>query len=258
MDESPAFNFSRVRIRRFTSLRAGILLFLTFAHLWVLIAGCGLGERRRSGVYHTVRPGETLTGIASGYNLAVEDLVKANSLPDPNRLRSGQRLWIPGAQTPRCAALDTVGAGLKGIPLGRGHGGGRAAMGYMAWPISGNRVLTSGFGPRWGRMHKGVDFAAPPGTPVTAARRGEVVHVGVAGEGPGRSYGNYLVLHHGQGLYTLYAHLKAVRVRKGQWVSTKDMIGEVGSTGRSTGPHLHFEVIEGIVEVDPLAYLPAA
>lgn len=258
MDESPVIKGCRASIRRFTSLRTGILLFLAFMNIWVLFAGCGLGERRRSGVYHTVRPGETLFGIASAYGTGTAELARANGIIDPNVLRAGQRLWIPGGQAPQCSSLDPIGLGSKGIPLGLGSGKGRAAKGYMNWPIQGERVLTSRFGPRWGRLHKGVDFAAPPGTPVTAARRGQVAHVGRAGEGPGRSYGNYLVLHHGDGLYTLYAHLKSVKARKGQWVSTGDRIGEVGSTGRSTGPHLHFEVIEGIVEVDPLAYLPAA
>lgn len=107
-------------------------------------------------------------------------------------------------------------------------------------------------------MHRGVDFAAPTGTPVRAARKGEVVHVGKDGTGPGRTYGNYVVLHHGDGLYTLYAHLHRTFAKKGSRVKSKQKIGEVGSTGRSTGPHLHFEVIEGIEEVDPASYFPEA
>nr|WP_216086672.1 M23 family metallopeptidase [Halothece sp. PCC 7418] len=122
--------------------------------------------------------------------------------------------------------------------------------GYI-WPAEG--VFTSGYGMRWGRMHQGIDIAAPIGTPILAAAPGEVV---VAGWSRG-GYGNLVKLKHPDGSLTLYAHNNKVLVRKGQEVDQGQQIAEMGSTGRSTGPHLHFEIHPpGKGARNPLAYLP--
>jgi murein DD-endopeptidase MepM/ murein hydrolase activator NlpD len=104
-----------------------------------------------------------------------------------------------------------------------------------------------GFGPRGDRMHAGVDFTAPSGTPVAAARSGTVVRAGWDPSG----FGNVVVLRHGSGVQTLYAHLSSIAVRQGQAVGGGALIGRVGSSGRSTGPHLHFEVLHHGANVDP-------
>jgi murein DD-endopeptidase MepM/ murein hydrolase activator NlpD len=120
----------------------------------------------------------------------------------------------------------------------------------LAWPIL--APITSGFGPRWGRMHEGIDLGAPTGTPVTVATSGVVVQAGAAG-----AYGNLVVVDHGLGASTAYAHLTRIDVSLGQAVSSRQTVGQVGSTGRSTGPHLHFEVrIDGRAR-DPMGFLPA-
>lgn len=122
--------------------------------------------------------------------------------------------------------------------------------GYI-WPAEG--VFTSGYGMRWGRMHRGIDIAAPIGTPIVAAAPGEVV---VAGWSRG-GYGNLVKVKHPDGSLTLYAHNNKILVRKGQEVTQGQQIAEMGSTGRSTGPHLHFEIHpSGKGAVNPLAYLP--
>lgn len=122
--------------------------------------------------------------------------------------------------------------------------------GYI-WPAKG--VFTSGYGMRWGRMHRGIDIAAPIGTPIVAAAPGEVVVAGWSSGG----YGNLVKLKHPDGSLTLYAHNNRVLVRKGQEVDQGQQIAEMGSTGRSTGPHLHFEIHPpGKGAVNPLAYLP--
>jgi murein DD-endopeptidase MepM/ murein hydrolase activator NlpD len=122
--------------------------------------------------------------------------------------------------------------------------------GYI-WPAKG--VLTSGYGWRWGRMHKGVDIAAPIGTPIMAAASGEVISAGWNNGG----YGNLVKLKHANGSVTLYAHNSRVLVRTGQRVEQGELIAEMGSTGFSTGPHLHFEVHpSGQGAVNPMAYLP--
>lgn len=122
--------------------------------------------------------------------------------------------------------------------------------GYI-WPAKG--VLTSGYGWRWGRMHKGVDIAAPIGTPIMAAASGEVISAGWNSGG----YGNLVKLRHADGSVTLYAHNSRILVRLGQLVEQGELIAEMGSTGYSTGPHLHFEVHpNGESAVNPMAYLP--
>lgn len=127
---------------------------------------------------------------------------------------------------------------------------GTVAQGYI-WPAKG--VLTSGFGWRWGRMHKGIDIAGPVGTPIVAAASGVVVSSGWNSGG----YGNLVEIEHPDGSVTLYAHNNRLLVNEGQWVQQGQQIAEMGSTGFSTGPHLHFEIHpSGQGAVNPMAYLP--
>lgn len=122
--------------------------------------------------------------------------------------------------------------------------------GYI-WPSKG--VLTSGYGRRWGRMHKGIDIAAPIGTPIMAAAPGEVITAGWNSGG----YGKLVKVRHPDGSITLYAHNSRLLVRRGQTVEQGQQIAEMGSTGYSTGPHLHFEVHpSGRGAVNPIALLP--
>ena len=107
--------------------------------------------------------------------------------------------------------------------------------GYV-WPAKG--VLTSGYGWRWGRLHKGIDIAAPVGTPIFAAASGKVISAGWNSGG----YGNLVKIRHLDGSVTLYAHNNRISVRKGQKVTQGQKIAEMGNTGFSTGPHLHFEI----------------
>ncbi|MGE5690828.1 MAG: murein hydrolase activator EnvC family protein [Pseudomonadota bacterium] len=123
----------------------------------------------------------------------------------------------------------------------------RSSAGFI-WPTSG--VVTSGFGWRWGRMHEGVDIAAPTGTPIAAAAAGTVIYAGWMG-----GYGNLVVIDHGGGLATAYGHQSSIAVSSGTQVAQGQTIGYVGSTGHSTGPHLHFEVRVNGSPVDPMGYL---
>lgn len=147
----------------------------------------------------------------------------------------------PGAEDYACAAPGTSG------------GGGGALRAGMITPTTG--VLTSRFGPRMHpilkvpKLHKGVDWAAPTGTPIVAAFEGTI-----SSAGDGGGYGNLVILSHAGGVETRYAHLSAFApgLAAGQAVRAGDLIGYVGTTGRSTGPHLHFELYEGGTAVDPL------
>jgi murein DD-endopeptidase MepM/ murein hydrolase activator NlpD len=124
----------------------------------------------------------------------------------------------------------------------------RRGSGNFIWPVNG--TFTSPFGMRWGRLHAGIDIAAPTGTPIRAADSGTVQLAGFQG-----GYGNYTCIGHGGGIATCYAHQSSIGVSTGQSVSQGQVIGAVGSTGNSTGPHLHFEVRINGSPVDPMGYL---
>ena len=118
----------------------------------------------------------------------------------------------------------------------------------LVWPV--NAGITSPFGWRWGRMHEGLDLGAPYGAPIAAAAPGTVIYAGWLG-----GYGNLVVIDHGGGVATAYGHQSRISVSVGQQVAQGETIGYVGSTGHSTGPHLHFEVRVNGQPVDPLGYL---
>lgn len=122
--------------------------------------------------------------------------------------------------------------------------------GGLSWPVSG--PVTSPYGPRWGTFHRGIDIGVGMGTPIAAASSGTVFYSGEMG-----GYGLVVLIDHGNGMVTLYAHQSQLIASKGQSVSRGTTIGLVGSTGHSTGPHLHFEVRLGSSgnAVDPMGYL---
>jgi len=123
----------------------------------------------------------------------------------------------------------------------------------FARPVGDNVRFTSGFGPRWGRMHYGADFAATPGTPIYATADGVVTFAGWQS-----GYGRLVKIQHEFGIETRYAHQSRIRVKVGQRVSRGDRIGDIGSSGRSTGPHLHYEVRIGGKAVNPMNFIKAA
>ena len=198
------------------------------------------------GVYHTVQKGQTLYRIATTYGLDVEVLRRANFIRDPKKLKEGTRLWIPGAR--RVLSVPSAGksrrAKKSSPPIVKPR------KGFLVWPTKG--TLTSRFGMRNGRKHEGIDIAAPKGTPIHAAAAGEVVF---SGWGP-TGYGKMVIIKHKHHLTTLYAHNSRLIARKGNRVKQGQKISLMGSTGRSTGPHLHFEVRNDTHPKDPIKYLP--
>ncbi|RAU20598.1 peptidase M23 [Paramagnetospirillum kuznetsovii] len=161
------------------------------------------------------------------------------------------------------AGLDLSGAEIQLYRYDDGHGnndffnakGESAKKALLKTPVDGAKI-TSGFGMRnhpilgYSKMHKGIDFGVPPGTPIQAAGDGSVEMAG-----PNGAYGNYVRIRHGSGFATAYAHMSRVApgVHTGRRVMQGQIIGFVGSTGRSTGPHLHYEVLQGNTQVNPMS-----
>lgn len=179
---------------------------------------------------HRVRAGENLAVIADRYRLTVPQLVRENNLADPDLVQAGQELKIP------------VAAG----------GGPVAPAGFdwmtLVWPADG--PLSDGFGMRGDRPHYGVDIAADHGAAIRAAAGGRVTHAGPAG-----TFGNLVIIDHGNGMTTYYAHCSTIAVQAGEEVAAGQRIARVGDTGRSFGPHLHFETRWDGEPYDPLLYL---
>lgn len=187
---------------------------------------------------HVVAAGDTLWDIARRYEVSVDAIQAANGISDPRRLQIGQSLVIPAIG----GAADVVA-----VPAATRVSTQRLSL---AWPVDGR--LTSTFGIRWERMHNGIDLAAPVGTPVYAAAPGRVTYADWAG-----TYGQLVIVDHGNGVETRYAHLSQILVKVGDSVQRGQRIALVGNTGNSTGPHLHFEVRVDDDPQDPLSWLPS-
>lgn len=193
-----------------------------------------------SGVLHKVTRGETIFSIAKKYSTGSQGIVDYpfNTFVDDETfsLAVGQELIVPDGTVQNVVyrAQTTPNAGQV------------SATGNFAWPISG--VITQRFA--W--YHLGADIATGFGTPVLAADSGRIT---VAGWPDNGGYGNRVMIDHGNGYVTLYGHLSSISVVVGQTVRRGDRIGLEGSTGRSTGPHLHFEVRKNGVPQNPFEYL---
>jgi len=192
------------------------------------------------GVYHTVEEGDTLESIAEKYKVEVSAIVELsyNHLEPPYTLEEGMKLIVPGGKKPYTPKKVTNYTG----PVPQGARG----TGRFQWPVLG--VITQSYW--WG--HRALDIAAPTGSAVLAADGGFISFAGWTDIG----YGYLIVVDHANGFATYYAHLSNIYVTVGQAVSRGQVIGAVGNTGNSTGPHLHFEVRYNGAQQNPWAYLP--
>jgi murein DD-endopeptidase MepM/ murein hydrolase activator NlpD len=184
------------------------------------------------GVLHIVSAGETLSRIAEMYMVKLDAILHANN-KDSAKLAVGEKLFIPGGK--RTARFEAEVS--------------RARQSRMAWPTVGE--ISSPFGYRWGKMHTGIDIANESGTPIRAVLAGRIIFVGwVSG------YGKTVMIEHSKGFVTLYGHLARYSVAEGQAVLAGQTIASMGSTGNSTGPHLHFEVQVNGTALNPVSVLP--
>lgn len=192
-----------------------------------------------TGVKHIVKSGDTITKIANKYDAETEDILIFNDLSKTDPLKQGQIIFVPNGII---TATTPVSSSKGGKVTSSSNT--KAPSGYYMRPVSG--IITSPYGSRKAGFHYGVDIGNKRGTPIVAAASGVVVKV-VRGcvEGKtncGGRYGNYVVIQHSNGTKTFYAHLSSVTANVGDNVSQGEKIGTLGNTGRSTGPHLHFEI----------------
>jgi len=193
-----------------------------------------------SGVYHQVAAGETVESIAKKLSVQPAAILEdpLNVIAADFKLSAGQMLVVPGGEKPYVPRYVNHYSGP--IPAtSRGSGN-------FGWPVSG--YITQGY---WS-LHRALDIGAATGTPVYAADSGYVVYAGWDNSG----YGNLIILDHGNGYLTYYAHLSSIGVAFGTSVGKGQKIGLVGSSGRSTGSHLHFEIHYQGVQRNPAGFLP--
>ena len=230
--------------------------------LLAVLAGSLGCARYSNGFFHEVRPGENLYRIGRHYGVEARQIARVNRVRDVTGLRVGQRLWIPKSRgegvpaTQHAAIAPAPSSGARSSTSGNGarraarQEARRNAAVAFAWPLE-QRELTSRFGRRWGKPHEGVDLAARRGARVLAAEAGKVTHSGRLGD-----YGNVVILKHAGHYRTVYAHARKLYVKRGQFVEKGQRIAEVGTSGRSSGPHLHFEIRRRETPRDPMLYLP--
>ncbi len=198
---------------------------------------------------YRVRPGDTLYRIGQRYGVSWQELARLNGIDDPSRIEIGDELRIPGDRKPQ--SVDSFVLQSADRPQSRVDAESPVEV-RLSWPLDSGSV-SSGFGPRGGSFHDGIDLSAPAGTPVKAADSGEVVFSDVL-----RGYGNVVVIRHARDYITVYAHNERNLVDAGKKVRRGQVIATVGQSGRTTGSNLHFEVRRNNVVRNPLRFLPAS
>ncbi len=206
------------------------------------------------GVSHKVRSGDTVIGIAKTYGVGVDEIIAFNELDGP-KIRIGDELMIPGGTLPKPQPIARIIQPIqkaapiikKALPIPPASTALPSVAGGYVWPTAAT-IITQYYGWR----HTGLDIAGKTGTPVYAARAGTVEKSQCGWNG---GYGCYVIIDHGGGVKTLYAHHSQLYVSAGDQVTQGQTIGLMGSTGRSTGPHVHFEVRVNGKFQNPLSYV---
>jgi len=187
----------------------------------LIVASC---SSMKSGQYAYVETPSHVKSVAKNYGVTVDELKKAN----PNKSFHREWIFIPSKVGIAYFLRDTY------VIEDYGHLG----SGRFLWPVPHFYKVSSSFGPRGRKHHDGIDIPAPKGTPVVSVDAGVVIY----SDNGIRGYGNMIVIAHGDDIFTVYAHNSKNKVDKGDRVDKGETIALIGNTGRSTGPHLHFEI----------------
>lgn len=224
----------------------------TFKSSATLRPGAVLRIPNQDGIFYTLRKGEKIEQVCKRYQVDLERTRKVNPTVDLVSLKPGDEIFLPGARPEAVAEVKSEGKKAKSPPS-KGRDVQKGVRSYR-WPVMGR--INSPFG--WRRhpvtrrrdFHTGIDIKADRGMLIRAARDGRVAYSGWMG-----GYGKVVVVEHAGGHSTFYAHCSTLLVGQGAKVSQGQNVARVGTTGRSTGPHLHFEVRKGNSPVNPLQYL---
>lgn len=196
----------------------------------------------KTGVFHTIKPGETIGYLAKIYAVSENNIFASNTRLNPFNIQIGQKIFIPGTLNRNTSRKIAYTKSSRSISSPNYSNNGR-----MIWPAQGD--FSSAYGYRGRGFHSGIDIANHHGTPIYSAMSGQVIAAGWD-----YAYGKSIKIKHNNGLITRYAHCSEMLVSVGQYVEAGQTIGKIGSTGRATGPHLHFEVIANGRAVNPRNY----
>lgn len=204
----------------------------------------------QTGVLHYVATGETLGAIANKYGSDINKILKVNNLANANSLKKGQELFIPDGIKPAAPKPITLAQKPASNPYSLktifSPSASRSSAKFL-WPTPGKRISQY-----YHLGHHAIDIADKQGTPIYAIEKGQVI---LSQTGWGGGYGNNLIIDHGGGQKSRYAHFYKLYVKKGDFVEKGQQIGLMGTTGNSTGPHLHIEIIINGAKLNPLSYI---
>ncbi len=231
--------------------------------LSTILGGCALLVPPHTVRYivYPVKSGDTVYAIAKRFGVSPQRILEANNIKNPRGLAVGQTLKVPIPDDETISSSKSKASDIKNVAPDQNSvktiklTAAKKYVGRLYWPVK-NGSLSSRFGRRWFSFHEGIDVSAEEGEPIYAAHDAVVAYSGSGISG----YGNLVILK-GDYIMTVYGHNSRNRVDVGERVSRGEKIAEVGSTGKSTGPHLHFETrikdsSGGNVAVDPLAFFP--
>jgi len=216
---------------KYIHIRALLLMVISL----LILNGCSVSQKEaplKIGFWHTFKQEDTLEKIASKYSVSINIIQKKNDIYDSEDLVPGMKIIIPGVRHITKSSHKPV------LRL------------QFIWPAKG--VISSGYGIRHGRKHDGIDITKDNGRKIVASASGIVEFNGWK-----KGYGKVLIINHGNGFRTLYAHNQTLYVNKKQYVNQGQKIAYMGSTGKSSGIHLHFEIQKNGKPVNPLRYLQA-
>jgi murein DD-endopeptidase MepM/ murein hydrolase activator NlpD len=211
-----------------------LISFNNIGNVRRLQAGTEIQIPNMDGILYEVKRGDSLSAIAGKFEVSYESLLDVNQM-ESAVVQPGESIFIPGVSMNPIALKQAMGE----LFIFPARGRITSPYGWRSDPITGLR-----------RFHTGVDIANLPGTRVNASMEGRVGEVGFHS-----TYGNYVIINHAGGFQSLYAHLKGFIVRKGQWVNQGQKVGEMGSTGYSTGSHVHFTIFKHNQHINPLNYI---